>query len=422
MPKDDEKIQKRLSMIGHKVLVLSGKGGVGKSTVAVNLAVALAAAGKKVGLLDVDIHGPSVPKLLGVEGFPLHGTEESIHPLEIGDNLRVMSIGFLLKENDDAVIWRGPMKFGVIKQFLGDVEWGELDYLVVDSPPGTGDEPLTIAQLISDADGAVIVTTPQDVALIDVRKCINFCRQLSLHVLGVVENMSGFYCPHCGEKTEIFKGGGGRRMAEDMGVPFLGSIPIDPSIVSASDEGRPYVVDAPATETGKIFAALAAPILLLGDKVPKDRSAGAETAGAARKETMPAGAASLNTSSNAPGGKETMNDSGSKRRIAVPVAEGRLSMHFGHSEKFALVDVESGKIVSSEFVDAPPHQPGLLPAWLGERGADLIIAGGMGSRAKNLFEEKGIEVVVGAPCESPERVVEQFLAGELALGDNVCDH
>lgn len=434
MPKDDEKIKKRLSMIGHKVLVLSGKGGVGKSTVAVNLAVALAAAGKKVGLLDVDIHGPSVPKLLGVEGFPLHGTEESLHPLEIGDNLRVMSIGFLLRENDDAVIWRGPMKFGAIKQFLGDVEWGELDYLVVDSPPGTGDEPLTIAQLISDADGAVIVTTPQDVALIDVRKCISFCRQLSLPVIGVVENMSGFKCPHCGEKTEIFKGGGGKNMAEDMGVPFLGSLPIDPSIVSSSDEGKPHVVNAPETEAGRIFAALTAPILRLGEK-----DAGHDPVGARAMEKEPAcdgcGGGGCGEPKGAPSGDtdqvngeedmgrtDTMSESGSKKRIAVPVAEGRLSMHFGHSEKFALVDVAAGKIVSSEFVDAPPHQPGLLPGWLGERGANLIIAGGMGSRAKGLFEENGIEVVIGAPCETPERIVGQFLAGELVLGDNTCDH
>jgi len=411
MPKDDEKIKKRLAMIKHKVLVLSGKGGVGKSTIAVNLAVALATAGKKVGLLDVDIHGPSVPKLLGVEGFPLHGTEESLHPLEIGDNLRVMSIGFLLKESDDAVIWRGPMKFGAIKQFLGDVEWGELDYLIVDSPPGTGDEPLTIAQLISDADGAVIVTTPQDVALIDVRKCISFCRQLELPVIGVVENMSGFYCPHCGEKTDIFKGGGGKKMAEEMGVPFLASVPIDPSIVSLSDEGKPYVINAPETEAGRIFAALAAPILRLGEQ---DSSAESARAGSISTE-------STGTEKDT-GRMDTMNDTESKRRIAVPVANGRLSMHFGHSEKFALVDVAAGKIVSSEFVDAPAHQPGLLPGWLGERGANIIIAGGMGSRAKSLFEEKGIEVVVGAPCETPERVVEQFLSGELALGDNVCDH
>ncbi|MCK4549906.1 MAG: P-loop NTPase, partial [Candidatus Krumholzibacteria bacterium] len=163
---EQEKLDKRLSRIKHKVLVLSGKGGVGKSTIAVNLAVALAAAGKKVGLLDVDIHGPSVPKMLGLENMPLHGTGESISPLEVGDNLRVMSIGLLLRNTDDAVIWRGPMKMGVIKQFLSDVEWGDLDYLVIDSPPGTGDEPLSVAQLVPDADGAVIVTTPQNIALI----------------------------------------------------------------------------------------------------------------------------------------------------------------------------------------------------------------------------------------------------------------
>lgn len=431
MPKDDDKIKKRLAMIKHKVLVMSGKGGVGKSTVAVNLAVALASAGKKVGLLDVDIHGPSVPKLLGVEGFPLHGTEESLHPLEIGDNLRVMSIGFLLRESDDAVIWRGPMKFGAIKQFLGDVEWGELDYLIVDSPPGTGDEPLTIAQLISDADGAVIVTTPQDVALIDVRKCISFCRQLKLPVIGVIENMSGFYCPHCGEKTEIFKGGGGKKMAEEMGVPFLASVPIDPSIVSLSDEGKPYVVNAPETEAGRIFAALAAPILRLGERDSSAEPAEMESMNSEQAQpeftgVKPAGAASMVVESadteKDTGRMDTMNETESNRRIAVPVAEGRLSLHFGHSEKFALVDVADGKIVSSEFVDAPAHQPGLLPKWLGELGANIIIAGGMGSRAKSLFEEKGIEVVVGAPCETPERVVEQFLAGEIELGDNVCDH
>jgi ATP-binding protein involved in chromosome partitioning len=417
MPKDEENIAKRLSMIKHKVLVLSGKGGVGKSTVAVNLAVALAAAGKKVGLLDIDIHGPSVPKLLGVEGLPLHGTEESLHPLEIGDNLRVMSIGFMLRESDDAVIWRGPMKFGVIKQFLGDVEWGELDYLIVDSPPGTGDEPLTIAQLISDADGAVIVTTPQDVALIDVRKCINFCRQLSVPVIGVVENMSGFRCPQCGERTEIFKGGGGKKMASEMDVPFLGSVPIDPSIVVSSDEGRPHVVNAPQTEAGRAFAALAAPLLRLGESALKKAKAGAD-AGSGVKANR--GAQSVPKVQAAPGAK--FQAPPHKRRIAIPVAEGRLSMHFGHSEKFAMIDVAEGRIVGSELIDAPEHQPGLLPGWLGERGADLIIAGGMGSRAKAIFEREGIEVVVGAPREAPDLVVRHYLEGKLELGENTCDH
>lgn len=412
MPKDEEKIKERLGRIKHKVLVLSGKGGVGKSTVAVNLAVALAGAGKKVGLLDIDIHGPSVPKLLGVQGFPIHGTQDAISPVEIGDNLRVMSIGFLLKDSDDAVIWRGPMKFGVIKQFLGEVEWGELDYLVVDSPPGTGDEPLTIAQLIDDADGAVIVTTPQDVALIDVRKCINFCRQLSLPVIGVVENMSGFSCPHCGERTEIFKSGGGRVMAEDMGVPFLGQVPVDPRIVSASDDGEPYIVKFPETEAGKIFASLAAPILRLSGK-ERARSKGTDKG--KREEKIDKG-----SGGNTVEQKRNLKDK--SMRIAIPVTGGRLSMHFGHSEHFAIIDVEAGKIAGAETVEAPAHEPGLLPEWLGERKTDLIIAGGMGSRAKDLFREKGIEVLTGAPSDPPEQIVETYLAGNLEFGDNTCDH
>ena len=260
------KIKERMGTIKHKVVVLSGKGGVGKSTVAVNLAVSLASAGKKVGLLDVDIHGPSVPTLLGVEGSGLKGNKESVEPLKINDNLSVMSIAFLLRQSDDAVIWRGPLKYKMIQQFLSDVRWGELDYLIVDSPPGTGDEPLSIIQLLGKADGTVIVTTPQNVAISDVRKCVTFCRKLDLPVLGVVENMSWFVCPKCGERTEIFKTGGGKVMADDMGIPFLGSLPMDPSVVDASDEGKPFVSSHADTEAAKAFTAVSAPILKLGEK------------------------------------------------------------------------------------------------------------------------------------------------------------
>ncbi len=260
---EDPKIKERMSDIKSKVIVLSGKGGVGKSTVAVNLAVSLASTGKKVGLLDIDIHGPSVPKLLGVEGAHLEGSKESIEPLKIDNNLSVMSVAFLLRQSDDAVIWRGPLKYKMIKQFLSDVHWGKLDYLIVDSPPGTGDEPLAIVQLLGNADGAVIVTTPQSVAIVDVRKCITFCRQLDLPVIGVVENMSWFICPKCGERTEIFKTGGGEVMANDMDIPFLGSLPMDPSIVIASDEGKPFVTSYAETETAKAFATIVAPILKL---------------------------------------------------------------------------------------------------------------------------------------------------------------
>ena len=238
-------LESRLCRIRHKIFILSGKGGVGKSTVAVNLAVGLSLAGKRVGILDVDIHGPSVPRMLGLQDSRMQARDEAMIPIETG-SLKVVSIGFLLSSPDQAVIWRGPMKMGVIKQFLKDVAWGELDYLVIDCPPGTGDEPLSIAQLIPNADGAVIVTTPQEVALADVRKCVDFCRRIELPVLGVVENMSGFACPRCGEVVNIFKQGGGEKMAADAGAPFLGAIPIDPDVVECGDTGRPFVRDSTA--------------------------------------------------------------------------------------------------------------------------------------------------------------------------------
>lgn len=237
----DQILKENMGKIKHKIVVLSGKGGVGKSTVAVNLAVSLAAKGMKVGLLDVDVHGPSVPKLLGLDGvMALGGGEKTIYPVKYSDNLIVMSVGFLMADADEAVVWRGPLKYGIIKQFLSDVVWGDLDYLIVDSPPGTGDEPLSVCQLIENPDGAVIVTTPQDVALADVRKSVTFCRQLKMNVIGVIENMSTFVCPHCGETTDIFKSGGGEAMAEDMGVNFLGKIPLEAHIVHSGDGGTPF--------------------------------------------------------------------------------------------------------------------------------------------------------------------------------------
>ncbi len=245
-----------------KIVVLSGKGGVGKSTVAVNIAVALQMAGKRVGLLDIDIHGPSIPTMLGLDGQTLQGGANGLLPVDL-DGLKVMSLGFLIPDPDQAVIWRGPMKMGVIKQFLKDVDWGDLDYLVIDSPPGTGDEPLSLCQLIGNLDGAVVVTTPQKVAAVDVRKSITFCRQLNVPVLGVVENMSGFICPKCGEISAVFSSGGGKRIAVDMGVPFLGSIPIDPVITESCDNGRPFVRYNAAAPTAQTMREIIRPFLAL---------------------------------------------------------------------------------------------------------------------------------------------------------------
>ncbi|MBW1954452.1 MAG: Mrp/NBP35 family ATP-binding protein [Deltaproteobacteria bacterium] len=262
---DRKKLQSRLCRIRHKVVVLSGKGGVGKSTVAVNLAAALTLAGKRVGLLDVDIHGPSVPTMLGLERVELQGCGDGLLPIETG-GMKVMSLGFLLKNPDDAVIWRGPLKMGVIKQFLKDVVWGDLDFLIIDSPPGTGDEPLSVCQLIGTLDGAVVVTTPQKVAAVDVRKSITFCRQLHVPVIGVVENMSGFVCPNCGEVTLILRAGGGKEIAEDMGVPFLGSIPMDPMIADACDTGRMFIDDDAAAPSAKIMHGIAGSVAALEEK------------------------------------------------------------------------------------------------------------------------------------------------------------
>ncbi|MDH7554432.1 MAG: Mrp/NBP35 family ATP-binding protein [Spirochaetota bacterium] len=247
---EELKLQENLNKIKHTILVLSGKGGVGKSTVATNLAVALASRKFKTGLLDIDIHGPSVPTLLGIEKAPLHATDHNtIVPVQYNDFLKVISVGLMLPDTKEAVIWRGPLKYNLIKQFLSDVEWGELDYLVIDSPPGTGDEPLSVAQLVKNPTGAVIVTTPQNVSTIDVKKSITFCHKLNIPVLGVVENMSGFVCPHCGKETYIFRKGGGSEIATEMDVPFLGTIPLDPLIVENSDAGRPFAQSAAVNAT-----------------------------------------------------------------------------------------------------------------------------------------------------------------------------
>ncbi len=376
-----------MANIKHKILVLSGKGGVGKSSVAVNLAVWLSTKGKSVGLLDVDIHGPSVPKMLSlkIDGFEASG--EMIDPIAYSERLKVMSIGLLLPSEDEAVIWRGPMKHNLIKQFVTQVDWGELDYLVVDCPPGTGDEPLSIVQLLGQIDGAVIVTTPQELAVVDVRKCITFCRHLSLNVIGVIENMSGFVCPYCNKRTDIFAGDGGHRMAEDFQVPLLGSIPMDPSLAADADAGKPFVLQT-ASPTAQALAYSFEPIL------------GLDANSRSRKEQV-----------------KTM-------KIAIPLVNGRLSGHFGHCEQFAVIDVdaEAKEIKGKELLTPPGHEPGVLPKWLSEQSVKLIIAGGMGQRAQGLFTQNGIEVMVGAPDGDPDELVLQYLNGQLACGQNICDH
>jgi ATP-binding protein involved in chromosome partitioning len=242
MSEPQETVEARMALVKHKIMVMSGKGGVGKTTVAANLAFALGMNGLDVGLMDADIHGPNVPKILGIEDKRPEVQEDKIYPVPVTPRLKAISIGFLLPSKDASIIWRGPLKMNAIRQFLSGVEWGELDYMVVDLPPGTGDEPLSVVQLMKKVDGAIIVTTPQDLALLSARKAVNFSQVLKVPVIGIVENMSGFVCPHCGTEINIFKYGGGEKAALELGVPFLGRVPFDPQMVEAADSGTPFVL------------------------------------------------------------------------------------------------------------------------------------------------------------------------------------
>jgi ATP-binding protein involved in chromosome partitioning len=256
----DELISSTLAHIRYKIFVMSGKGGVGKSSIAVNIAAGLALLGKKVGILDVDIHGPSVPRLLGLTGHQLEVDRGNLmKPVAYNENLCVVSMDALLKDPDQAVLWRGPMKTSAIRQFVADITWGELDYLVIDSPPGTGDEHMTVLKTIPDAL-CVVVTTPQELSLADVRKAINFLQYAKANILGVVENMSGLVCPHCSQEISLFKKGGGEALATKYGLPFLGAIPLDPATVVASDLGTPVVFLEEDSPAKRAFLSLAAQV------------------------------------------------------------------------------------------------------------------------------------------------------------------
>lgn len=259
MELQDLRIHDRMSKIDRKIIVMSGKGGVGKSTVTVNLARALLSMGYKVGVLDTDIHGPNIPKMFGCEGQILQSTEDgaSILPVCPMPNLKVISLSFAVTAPEQAIIFRGPMKISVIKQFLADVEWGTLDYLLIDSPPGTGDEQLAVCQSIPDMTGSIIVTTPQQVSILDVRRSITFSRQLSVKIIGLVENMSYLVCPDCGKHIQVFGKDGGRKLCEEMEIPFLGAIPLEIGLQLDEDEGVDWLAENPESESAKEFKKIA---------------------------------------------------------------------------------------------------------------------------------------------------------------------
>ncbi len=369
---EERELQRSLKQIRHKLVVMSGKGGVGKSSVAVALALALARRGKKVGLMDVDLHGPNVLRMLGLKDpldlmhaqFPL--------PPDLFDYLRVVSIEMLMRNREMAVIWRGPLKHQLIRQFLTEVQWDSLDYLVVDCPPGTGDEPMSVAQTIPDAK-AIIVTTPQEISLADVRKSINFCQKINLELLGIVENMSGYHCPHCGQDLPLFKRGGGQRTAQAAKVPFLGALPFDPQVVEAADQGQ--LLDVKEAES-PFFKALRPIVDYLLETLPLTPVATRE-----------------------PG----------VMKFALPVDDGKLSDKFGQAAQFAIIKVKGGTMEPKELRPTPPHEPGGIPEWLEDLGVTHVIAGSLGEKAQKLLTHKGMEVIAGAPLEAPEELVEKYL-------------
>ncbi|MBW1997417.1 MAG: P-loop NTPase [Deltaproteobacteria bacterium] len=395
----EAEIRERLQHIKNKIIIMSGKGGVGKSSIAAYLAVLLAKKGLSVGLMDVDLHGPSIPRMLGLRGsIQPSARPGKAMPVRFMPNLHVISIESLMGEDKDvATIWRGPIKIGVIRQFISDIEWPELDYLIIDSPPGTGDEPLTVAQTIPDAK-AIIVTTPQEISLADVRKSINFCRQVNMEILGVVENMSGFQCPHCGKPIDLFKTMGGELVAAKEHLRFLARLPVEPEVVRMGDSGTVASLEQDQLPFTRNF-------LNMVDQVIKLTSKEVNLPMAEQKDLQ-----------------KSLSNAEKSLKFAIPVAEGKLCSHFGHCEQFAIIETQNGKIERTTMHTPPPHEPGVLPRWLHEQGADVIIAGGMGSRAQQLFRESGIEVVTGAPMDSPEALVNQYLSRTLITGPNVCDH
>ncbi len=382
---DEEKLlQPVLSRIKHKLMVMSGKGGVGKSTVAASLAVTLAQKGYRVGLLDVDLHGPSIPHLLNLKGLlDIAPDQQKILPKKVMPNLEVVSIECLMADKDQAVIWRGPLKHSAIRQFIGDVEWDELDYLVIDSPPGTGDEPLSVAQLIPDAQ-AIIVTTPQEVSLADVRKSITFCRQVQMDIVGLVENMSGFVCPHCGKEVDIFKTGGGEKTAQEKDIPFLGRLPLDPRVVEAGDNGNlvEFFQNNPDSVYVKGFHKVADEVI---EEVKK-------------REIKPVSLSEIRALK--------------EYKVAIPLKAGKPAHFLTEADELAMVHVKNGEIKKVEKL-RPSEGDKVTPIAIVHLGANLVMTQCMKEKAKYIFHRNKVGILLDIPELSPEELVEKFIKSEL---------
>ncbi|AEH43987.1 ATPase-like, ParA/MinD [Thermodesulfatator indicus DSM 15286] len=370
----DRRVKEQLTRIRHKIMVMSGKGGVGKSSVAVNLAVGLSLQDFMVGLLDVDLHGPNVPKMLGLRRAHLPRRPDGrIGPVVYSPNLKFLSIEPLLPEEDSAIIWRGPLKISAIKQFIGDIDWGKLDYLVIDAPPGTGDEPMTIAQTIPDAY-ALLVTTPQEVSLIDVKKSYNFCKKVKMRILGLVENMSGFICPHCGKEVDLFKRGGGERLAEELGIKFLGRIPVDPRVVAAGDSGKPMIAAFPESKTAEAFEELVRNVVAATEELLKDI------------------------------------EEGRFMRVAVPVEGPLVTDKADEASMFAIYDVEKGVVKVKDVVPKPDDAP--MDLWLKEQVITHLLTPQISKKLKESLTNMGVHVIENIPAKmKSDMAVQDLIAG-----------
>ena len=374
MDQQDKKIREQLSKIRYKIMVMSGKGGVGKSTVSVNVAIGLSLQDFMVGLLDVDLHGPNIPKMLGARDLKLSRKPDGkIGAIKYSPNLKFLSIEPLLPSEDAAVIWRGPLKHSAIRQFIGDIDWGELDYLVIDAPPGTGDEPLTVAKTIPDAY-ALIVTTPQEVSLIDVKKSIKFCQKTKMRILGIVENMSGFICPHCGKPIDLFKKGGGERLAQELGLRFLGRIPIDPRVVDTGDTGRPFIAAYPESPTAKAFEELIRKIISATEEMERDVL------------------------------------EGRYMRVAIPVdtPPNKMEVDINKADMYAIYDIENGKILVKDVIKKPENQD--LLDFLKEQVATHIILFNPTKELADYLSDNGIIILLtDSPQEAPDNLINELI-------------
>ncbi len=382
MKEQEMMVREALKKIKNKVMILSGKGGVGKSTVSVCLATDLANRGYKTGILDVDLHGPSVPRMLGISGLLDIDSEKHLIPKTVMKNLSVVSIEYLLADKNQAVIWRGPLKHSAIAQFIGQVAWGELDYLVIDSPPGTGDEPLSVAQLIPDAKG-VIVTQPQEISLADVRKCITFCKHVEMEPIGIIENMSGIICPYCGKKFHIFKSGGGEKIALITGLPFLGTLNFDPDLVDAADKGKlvSYISDE-KRPYNQDFKKITDNVI---KRVEETRVEPISVEEIRRRRWI---------------------------RVAIPLFKDKVAPILPQADEIAVFHVIEGRIEESARL-RPEGKHTITPADISQLKVNLVILKDIKEKAKYVFNRYKIGVVSNAPDLPPEKLIEEFLAGRL---------